>query len=91
LRIAIDLVREGSITPAEALAQLDELDLAALAKPRFVDAGEAITRGIAASSGVAVGRVAFDSASAKRLAGGGDAVILMRPDTSTADIAGFAA
>jgi pyruvate,orthophosphate dikinase len=91
LRIAIDLVREGSITPAEALARLDGLDLAALAKPRLVDAGEAIARGIAASSGVAVGRIAFDSASAKRLAGGGDAVILMRPDTSTADIAGFAA
>jgi pyruvate,orthophosphate dikinase len=33
---------------------------------------------------------AFDSGSAERLAAAGDPVILMRPDTSTADVAGFA-
>jgi pyruvate,orthophosphate dikinase len=37
-----------------------------------------------------VGRAAFSSESAQRLAAEGDAVILMRPDTSTADVTGFA-
>src|SRR5262249_26236341 len=38
----------------------------------------------------ATGRAAFDSASASRQAAAGDPVILVRPDTSTADVAGFA-
>ena len=42
-----------------------------------------------ASAGIAVGRIAFDSDSAARLAATGDPVILARPDTSTADVAGF--
>ena len=37
-----------------------------------------------------MGRAAFDSESAQRLAAAGKPVILMRPDTSTADVAGFA-
>jgi len=40
---------------------------------------------------VAVGRAAFDSNAAQRLAAHDDAVILVRPDTSTADVAGFSA
>jgi len=38
-----------------------------------------------------VGHAAFDSAAAERLAACGDPVILVRPDISTADIAGFRA
>jgi pyruvate, orthophosphate dikinase len=41
--------------------------------------------------GVAVGRAAFDSSAAQRLAALGNPVILVRPDTSTADVTGFAA
>ena len=37
-----------------------------------------------------MGRAAFDSESAQPLAAAGKPVILMRPDTSTADVAGFA-
>jgi pyruvate,orthophosphate dikinase len=77
LRFAIDFVEEGLITPAEALRRLNGVDLDGLV-------------GIAAAGGVAVGRAAFDSASAERLAAGGEPVILMRPDTATADVAGFA-
>ncbi len=40
---------------------------------------------------MATGRVAFDSESAQRQASAGDPVILLRPDTSTADVGGFAA
>jgi hypothetical protein len=42
------------------------------------------------AEGVAVGRAAFDSRSAERLAANGEPIILVRPETSTADVAGFA-
>ena len=90
LRFAIDFVKEGLITPSQALQRLNGLDVNALAHQRLVDVHEPVARGIGASAGIAVGRAAFDSASAERLAGGGDPVILVRPDTSTADVAGFA-
>ncbi|MDQ0396243.1 PEP/pyruvate-binding domain-containing protein [Labrys monachus] len=91
LRIATDLVREGVITPDQALARLKGLDLATLANRRLTGAGQAAGHGTGASAGVAVGRAAFESESAARLAADGQPVILLRPDTSTADVAGFAA
>jgi pyruvate, orthophosphate dikinase len=91
LRIAIDLVHEGLITPQQALEQLSTLDVAALARDRLEGAGEPAAHGIGASGGVACGRVAFDSQSAQRLSANGDPVILVRPDTSTSDVTGFAA
>ncbi len=91
LRFAIDLVHEGVITPAQALARVQDLDLDTLAHKRLKDAPSPAAQGTGASLGIAVGRAAFDSASAARLSGGDDPVILLRPDTSTADVAGFAA
>ena len=90
LSFAIDLVRTGRISPAEALRRLNGVDLKTLVNKRLVDMGPVIVRGIAASAGVAVGRTAFDPESATRLAKNGVPVILVRPDTSTADVAGFA-
>ncbi len=90
LRIAIDLVHEGLITRPEGLQRLDGLDPAALVRISLASADDPITAGIGASGGIAVGRAAFCSESAQRLAAAGDPVILMRPDTSTADVAGFA-
>ncbi|WP_316227295.1 PEP/pyruvate-binding domain-containing protein [Bradyrhizobium sp. SZCCHNR1047] len=91
LRIAVDLVHEGSITQEEALGRLEGIDVEALTETSLVSAGQPAAVGVAASGGVATGRAAFDSASAERLAAAGDPVILIRHDTSTADIAGFAA
>jgi pyruvate,orthophosphate dikinase len=91
LRIAIDLVRESLITPHEALHRLSDLSPDALARTRLEAPGEPVLHGIAAAPGVAAGRAAFDSPSAARQAAAGDPVILVRPDTSTADVAGFAA
>jgi pyruvate,orthophosphate dikinase len=90
LRIAIDLVHEGLITEQQALARIDGIDLAALDQTTLAGIGAPIMSGVGASGGVAVGRAAFDSGSAQQLATAGDPVILMRPDTSTADVAGFA-
>jgi len=90
LRIAIDLVHEELITRDEALDRIAGIDLAALAQVSMVSADDPVTAGIGASGGIAVGRAAFSTEGAGRLATAGDPVILMRPDTSTADVAGFA-
>ncbi|WP_036256772.1 PEP/pyruvate-binding domain-containing protein [Methylocapsa acidiphila] len=90
LRIAVDLVHEGLITPHEALRRLKCVNIDSIVNASLDGAGKPIARGVAASSGIAVGRAAFDTAGAERLAGAGDAVILMRPTMTTDDVAGFA-
>jgi pyruvate, orthophosphate dikinase len=91
LKIAVDFVHEGLCSPAEALQLLRSLDLRHLAVARFVGSAAEAARGIGAAGGVAVGRAAFDAASAERLAATGDPVILVRPDIATEDVAGLAA
>ncbi len=90
LRLAIDFVKEGRIAPAEALQRLSGLDLRSLVTKRLVATAEPVGRGTGASAGVAVGRAVFDPDSAARLAASVDPVILVRPDTTTADVGGFA-
>jgi pyruvate,orthophosphate dikinase len=90
LRLAIDFVKEGRIAPAEGLRRLKGLDQRSLVTKRLVAAVEPVGRGVGASAGVAVGRAAFDPDSAARLAASGDPVILVRPDTTTADVGGLA-
>ena len=90
LRFAVDMVREGLITPAQAMQRLSGIDLGAMNERHLAGAGEALARGTGASAGVAVGRAAFATEAAERLAARGDPVILLRPDTSTADVGGFA-
>jgi pyruvate,orthophosphate dikinase len=91
LKIAIDLVHENLITPRVALERIADLDLGALVETSLVSPDKPVASGIGASGGIAVGRAAFCSESAGRLAAAGHPVILMRPDTSTADVVGFAA
>ena len=90
LRFAIDFVKERRISPAQALQRLEGIDLAALTTKHLLATGTPAARGIGASTGIAVGRAAFDPASAIQLSSGGDPIILVRPDTTTADVAGFA-
>jgi pyruvate, orthophosphate dikinase len=90
LRIAIDLVHEELITREQALHLVAGVDLAALVQVSLVSADKPVVTGIGASGGIAVGRAAFSSESAQRLSAAGEPVILMRPDTSTADVTGFA-
>lgn len=96
LRMAVAMVREGLIDSRTALSRLATLDLDTLVVSRFAEedalpAPTPVAEAIPAAPGVASGRVAFTSASARNLAQGGEPVILVRPDTSTEDIAGFAA
>jgi pyruvate,orthophosphate dikinase len=91
LRFAVDFVHDGLLSTAAAVRRLEGLDPAALAITRFASAGDAAAHGTGAAAGVAAGRAAFDSGTAQRLAACGEPVILVRPDTSTADVTGFAA
>jgi pyruvate,orthophosphate dikinase len=92
LRFAVSLVAEGVIDEKTAAERLTGLDEASLDEEVFVgDDPEPVAMGLGASPGVAVGRLVTSSESAERLASRGEPVILVRPDTSTADIDGFAA
>jgi pyruvate,orthophosphate dikinase len=90
LRVVVDLVREGIIDADTGLRRVAEIDLAQAGVTRFVDRAQAVATAIPASPGVASGRVAFDSPRAKEMAADGTPVILVRHDTSTEDVAGFA-
>ncbi len=91
LRMAVEMVQEGIIDRATALARLGDNGLSeGLAIARFAEPAEAVASAIAASPGVASGKAAFDSVRAQDLAATGVPVILIRPDTSTEDVAGFA-
>jgi pyruvate,orthophosphate dikinase len=90
LRILVDFVAEGLLTPQEALARAEAIDLEKAKITRFADNQPALATAIPAAPGVASGRVAFTSERAKALAAAGDPVILVRHDTATEDVAGFA-
>lgn len=90
LRFAVDAVAEGLIARDEALGRLAAVDLASTGLTRFAHPADAVARAVVASPGVACGRVAFDSERAAALARQGQPVILVRHDTSTEDVAGFA-
>ncbi|HUO54535.1 MAG TPA: pyruvate, phosphate dikinase [Rhodoblastus sp.] len=91
LKIAVDLADEGLIDKAEALRRVAEVDLAKAASASFVSPAPAVAKAIVAAPGVACGRACFTSAQAEEAARRGDKAILIRRDTSTEDVAGFAA
>lgn len=90
-RIAVDLASDGTITIADALERTKAIDLDALSERSFAGSAAAIALGTPAAGGVAYGRVAFDSARAVAMSKTGEPVVLVRPDTSTEDVEGFAA
>ncbi|SEF18618.1 pyruvate, phosphate dikinase [Jiangella alba] len=92
-RIAGQLVDEGLIDEDEALARVTGAHLAQLMFPQFDPAADrtAIARGMAASPGAAVGKAAFDSATAVEWAQRGDDVILVRRETNPDDLRGMVA
>lgn len=89
LRFVMDFVKEGLLTPREALQRLNGLDFSKLTRKRLAEVYEPAAHGTGASAGIAVSRASFDSDSAGRIAAGGDPAILVRPDTNTDDIVGF--
>jgi len=92
-RIAGQLVDENLITMDEALSRVSGSQLALLMFPQFdrSAARELLTKGMAASPGAAVGRVVFDSPTAKAWAARGEEVVLVRKETNPDDLEGMIA
>ena len=92
LRIAVEMVAQGLLQPEAALERLQGYKLQAIhtESVRAKDGQAPLARAIPAGVGVAVGEIALDADTARRRAAGGKAVILVREDTSTDDVAGIA-
>ncbi|MFC9763596.1 pyruvate, phosphate dikinase [Rhodococcus jostii] len=87
VRVAVDLVREGVISPAEALTRVSAEQAASLANTSGVRAGHTVlATGTAAGPGVAVGRAVSDLDQALDLAAAGTPVVLVRPSTAPDDV-----
>ncbi|WP_276864705.1 pyruvate, phosphate dikinase [Anaerococcus tetradius] len=93
VQVAVDLVKEGLIDEKEAVLRVNPKDLDGLLHPTFtkeaVDNHKAIAKGLAASPGAAVGKIAFSAKEAAKRAGEGEAVILVREETSPEDLEGM--
>jgi len=99
VRIAVDMVRERLITRDEALLRVEPEALDQLLQPVFDPDdlerakrdGLVLTRGLNAGPGAASGRIVFTSEEAESWARRGEAVILVRIETSPDDIKGMRA
>jgi len=91
LKVAVDLASEGLITKEEAVMRVEPGSLDQLLHPTIdpTSARDVITAGLPASPGAATGKVVFDSDEAERLGAAGEAVILVRDETSPEDIHGM--
>jgi pyruvate,orthophosphate dikinase len=91
LKIAVDMAEEGLITREEAIARVEPQALDQLLHPTLDPkaARDVLTRGLPASPGAASGKVVFDADTAENRAAIGDAVILVRTETSPEDIHGM--
>ena len=90
LKIAMDLVKEGIITKEEAVMKVEPASINKLLngdfEEKYLKEATLLTKGLAASSGVAVGRIMFDAKRVKIR----EKTILVREETSPEDLQGMA-
>ncbi len=93
VKIAVDLVAEGLLTPQEAILRVEPSHLDQLLHPMVDPTGEKtiLGQGLPASPGAAAGAVVFDPDRAEKLAQTGERVILVRTETSPEDFHGMVA
>ena len=97
VKFAVDFVREGLISPREAVLRVSPAQVESLLHPRFdpeakeeaVRAGRLLAKGVNASPGAGVGKAVFDADRAEELGIAGEAVILVRPETKPDDVHGM--
>ena len=93
VRMACEMVKERLIDEKTALLRIPAGDLNQLLHPSFDPAkrkaAEVLTRGIPASPGAAVGKLAFSAEEAVERAHKGEKVILVRKETSPEDVEGM--
>ena len=89
VRIAVDLVEEGVISVAEALARVDQDQLRHASQPTVdPDGADVLATGLGACPGVATGEVCL---SPEHVSSHDGAVVLVRRETSPDDIRGMVA
>jgi pyruvate,orthophosphate dikinase len=91
LKIAVSLVEEGLITREEAVGRINPASLDQLLHPTLDPTARPaiLTRGLPASPGAASGEIVFTAEEAESRASRGEAVILVRVETSPEDIHGM--
>lgn len=91
LKIAVDMVKEKLIGQAEAVTRIDPASLDQLLHPTPDPKAPrtVIAKGLAASPGAASGKAVFSADEAEKMAASGEAVILVRVETSPEDIHGM--
>ena len=93
VKVAVDLVEEGLVDEKEAVLRVNPKDLDGLLHPTFTqkaeEENEPVAKGLAASPGAAVGKIAFSAKEAAKRAADGEAVILVREETSPEDLEGM--
>ena len=90
LRIAVEMVDEGLLTREEAVAKVDPGQLDQLLHPMIDPAATYVVaaKGLNASPGAATGRIVLDADRAEEQGKAGEAVILVRTETTPDDIHG---
>ncbi|PNY36311.1 pyruvate, phosphate dikinase [Rhodopirellula baltica] len=95
VKIACDLVKEGLIDEKEAVLRVPPNALTQLLLPSFKttarNAAEVLCKGINASPGAAVGKLAFTAEEARARKDAGESIILVRRETSPEDVDGMSA
>ncbi|MFT8313381.1 MAG: pyruvate, phosphate dikinase [Clostridium sp.] len=95
LKIAVDMVNEGSLTKEEAILKVEPKQLETLLHPAFdtdeIKKATCIAKGLPASPGAACGKVYFTAEDAKKYHEKGEKVVLVRLETSPEDIEGMVA
>jgi pyruvate,orthophosphate dikinase len=91
LKVAVDLAAEGLISEEEAVMRVEPASLDQLLHPTIDPSSprDVIAQGLPASPGAATGKVVFTAEEAERLGSAGEAVILVREETSPEDIRGM--
>jgi pyruvate,orthophosphate dikinase len=93
VKIACDMVKEKLIDQKEAVMRVPANDLTQLLLPSFKptarNAADVLCRGLPASPGAAVGKLAFSAVEARERAEAGESVILVRKETSPEDVDGM--
>ncbi|MDP9172428.1 MAG: pyruvate, phosphate dikinase [Planctomycetota bacterium] len=91
VNIAVDMVKEKLIDAKTAVLRVDPKSLDQLLHPMFDPnhARNVLARGLPASPGAAVGKIAFTAEEAEKRVAGGEKIILVRRETEPADIGGM--
>jgi pyruvate,orthophosphate dikinase len=93
VRIALDLLRAGTISREDAVRRVTPEQLGKLLRPTFdanaLNGAQTLARGIGSSPGHAAGIAVLEADDAAERAAKGEHVILLRPTTSPQDIRGM--